>query len=163
MRISFDLDDTLILKSLPGPCEESLPPRRPGEANEERLRKGTGDLLLALHAQGWEILIYSNSYRGKSEVAEWFAECGLPICGVVNQQLHDQKKLEMGSLDQRSAKFPPWFNVDLHVDDSLEVVADGRQFGFDVVRVQPDDVNWTQMVLQAADAKLKRCRGLADD
>jgi hypothetical protein len=35
MRISFDLDDTLILKSVDGPCEESFPARRRGEAIEE--------------------------------------------------------------------------------------------------------------------------------
>jgi hypothetical protein len=48
MRISFDLDDTLILKSVEGPCEELLPPRRRGEAIEERLRQGTRELLSAV-------------------------------------------------------------------------------------------------------------------
>jgi hypothetical protein len=150
MRISFDLDDTLILKSLAGPCEESLPARRPGEANEERFRKGIRELFLKLQEQGWEILIYSNSYRGKSELASWFAECGLPICGVVNQQLHDLKKVESGNLALRPAKFPPWFDVDLHVDDSQELFEDGQEFGFEVVRVDPSDPDWTRVVLEAA-------------
>src|SRR5215467_865019 len=149
MRISFDLDDTLILKSVDGPCDESLPVRRRGEAIEERLRKGTRELFQALHARGWEILIYSNSYRGKTDLVTWFTECGLPLCEVVNQQLHDQKQMESGQIGKRPAKFPPWFQVDLHVDDALEVQEDGEQFGFAVVRVAPDDTNWTAAVLKA--------------
>jgi hypothetical protein len=152
MRISFDLDDTLILKSVDGPCEELFPARQ-GQAIEERLRKGTRDLFEALHQRGWEILIYSNSYRGKTDLATWFSEYGLPICGVVNQQLHDQKQMESAAVGKRPAKFPPWFQVDLHVDDAEEVYEDGRQFGFDVVRVAPDDPNWTEAVLKAADNK----------
>ena len=151
MRISFDLDDTLILKSVDGPCDESLPARRRGEAIEEKLRKGTRELFHALHARGWEILIYSNSYRGKTDLATWFTACGLPICGVVNQQLHDRKQMESGKIAKRPAKFPPWFQVDLHVDDALEVFEDGQQFGFAVVRVEPDDANWMAAVLKAAD------------
>jgi hypothetical protein len=159
MRISFDLDDTLILKSVEGPCEELFPARRRGEANEERLRKGTRDLFQALRQRGWEILIYSNSYRGKTDLATWFSECGLFICGVVNQQLHDQKQMESATLGKRPAKFPPWFQVDLHVDDALEVYEDGRQFGFDVVRVTPDDPNWAaEAVLKAVDEKRQRLR-----
>ena len=158
MRISFDLDDTLVLKSVDGPCEESFPARRRGEAIEERLRKGTRELFLALHERGWEILIYSNSYRGKTDLVNWFSECGLPICGVVNQQLHDQKQLESGGIARRPAKFPPWFQVDLHVDDALEVYEDGHRFGFDVVRVAPDDTNWTAAVLKAADEKQQYLR-----
>lgn len=158
MRISFDLDDTLILKSVDGPCEESFPARRRGEAIEERLRKGTRELFQALHARGWEILIYSNSYRGKTELATWFTECGLSICGVVNQQLHDQKLMESGQIAKCPAKFPPWYQVDLHVDDALEVYEDGQQYGFAVVRVAPDDPNWTEAVLKAADQKQRLLR-----
>jgi hypothetical protein len=122
------------------------------------LRHGTRELFLALHKKGWEILIYSNSYRGKTELGNWFSECGLPICGVVNQQLHDQKQMESGRIGKRPAKFPPWFKVDLHVDDALEVYEDGQQFGFDVLCVAPDDRNWAAAVLRAADEKQQRLR-----
>jgi hypothetical protein len=151
MRISFDLDDTLILKSIAGPCEETLPARKRGDAIEEKLRKGTRELFLALHEKGWEIVIYSNSFRGKSELISWFSECGLPVCEVINQQLHDQKRA--ASNTSCPTKFPPWFNIDLHVDDAHAVYQEGRLHGFDVVRVSPRDLNWTSVVLKAADEK----------
>lgn len=88
MRISFDLDDTLILKSVEGPCEEALPPRRRGEAIEERLRQGTRELLSALHDKGWEILIYSNSYRGKTELTSWFSSQSMKPGRIAISQRH---------------------------------------------------------------------------
>lgn len=151
MRISFDLDDTLVLKTVDGPREEALPPRRKGVAIEEWLRKGTFDLLNQLQQRGWEILIYTNSYRGKSEIADWFAACGLTVCGVVNQQLHEQKQVESGMARPCPSKFPPWFHVDIHVDDSLELYADAQEHGFVMVRVAPDDPNWTSVVLKAVE------------
>ena len=66
--------------------------------------------------------------------------------------------MESGRIGKRPAKFPPWFKVDLHVDDALEVYEDGQQFGFDVLCVAPDDRNWAAAVLRAADEKQQRLR-----
>jgi hypothetical protein len=155
MRISFDLDDTLILKTVAGPVDDSLPPLQ-RISIEERLREGTRELMGALVQRGCEIWIYSNSFRGRKELLQWFAACELPVANVVNQQLHDQKREELGLTSLRPGKFPPWFGIDLHVDDSVELEEDARQHGFKVVRVAADDANWVSTVLGAVDTLLER-------
>jgi hypothetical protein len=47
------------------------------------------------------------------------------------------------------SKYPPAFDIDLHVDDSEGVRMEGDEFGFRVVVVRPDDENWTERVLDA--------------
>lgn len=151
MRISIDLDDTLIFKTVTGPVDESLPPLKRSYM-EEKLRAGTRELIQALAQRGHEIWIYSNSYRGKTELLRWFQECGLPVTDVVNQQLHEQKRAEFGPQISGPIKFPPWFGIDVHIDDSIEIETDGRQYGFKVIRVDPNDTDWVATVLAALDA-----------
>src|SRR5689334_12179167 len=100
MRISFDLDDTLILKTVEGCTDPTLPPLK-RNSTDERLREGTKELLCALAGRGCEIWIYSNSFRGKTELLNWFSQCGLPVRNVVNQQMHDVKRAELGLLTLR--------------------------------------------------------------
>jgi len=151
MRISFDLDDTLIFKTVEGPVDDSLPPLQRSYL-EEKLRAGTRELMLALAQRGHEIWIYSNSYRGKSELLRWFQACGLPVTDIVNQQMHEMKRSELGPQISGPIKFPPWFGIDVHIDDSVEIEADGRQYGFKVIRVDPNDVDWVAAVLAALEA-----------
>ena len=43
-------------------------------------------------------------------------------------------------------KFPSQFGIDLHIDDSEGVVIEGKEYGFKVLRVDPEDKNWTQTI-----------------
>ena len=49
------------------------------------------------------------------------------------------------------SKYPPAFGIDLLVDDSAGVEIEGRRFGFSVVRVAPDDVDWVVKVERAVE------------
>jgi hypothetical protein len=106
MRISFDLDDTLIFKSIAGPTDDSLPPLQ-RSYTEERLRAGTREVMQALVDRGHEISVYTNSFRGKTELLNWFAACGLPVTSIVNQQMHDLKRSELDPATRYPAKCPP--------------------------------------------------------
>lgn len=75
----------------------------------------------------------------------------------MNQQLHELKRSELGTQISGPIKFPPWFDIDVHIDDSVEIEADGRQHGFKVIRVDPDDADWVATVLAAMDA-IERAR-----
>jgi len=35
---------------------------------------------------GHELWIYTNSFRGKTELLNWFAACGLPVVNIVNNR-----------------------------------------------------------------------------
>ena len=47
------------------------------------------------------------------------------------------------------SKYPPAFGIDLHIDDSEGVLEEGREHGFRVVVVTPNDERWTEKVLDA--------------
>jgi hypothetical protein len=142
VRISFDVDDTLV-------CDPSVPVD-PCVSRwwrfwfPERLRHGTRDLMRALLDRRHEIWIYTTSYRSPLYVRGWFRSYRITVSGVVNQERHERIVGRRGP-----SKYPPAFGIHLHVDDSTGVAAEGRRYGFDVVVVAPDDPDWAARVLEA--------------
>lgn len=59
MKISFDLDDTLILLDRDGPKDESIMSRLTVGGKAEFFRHGTRELFRMLRANGWENVIYT--------------------------------------------------------------------------------------------------------
>ena len=144
MRISFDVDDTLV-------CGPSVPvdqviPRWRRWRYREGLRHGTQALMMALVKRGCQIWVYTTSYRSASYLRGWFKSFGVALCGVVNQSSHDHVVGRQGP-----SKYPPAFGIDLHVDDSEGVRLEGERHGFAVVVVSPEDPDWTSRVLDAVD------------
>jgi hypothetical protein len=70
---------------------------------------------------------------------------------VVNQTQHDRVVGRSGP-----SKLPPAFGIALHVDDSEGVALEGERYGFSVVVVSPDDLEWTSRVLEAVDSRCAR-------
>jgi hypothetical protein len=140
MRISFDIDDTLV-------CDPALPTEqhvpiwwRPWYA--ERLRQVTRELLRELLGRRHQLWIYTTSYRSPRYLRGWFRCLGVPVDGVVNQVRHERTVGRRGP-----SKYPPAFGIDLHVDDSEGVAEEGRRHGFAVLVVAPDDPDWVGRVL----------------
>jgi hypothetical protein len=149
MRISFDVDDTLV-------CD----PRVPTESHvpwwgrwrySEPLRRGTKELMQQLLAGRNQLWIYTTSYRPARYLQGWFRSFGVPIYGVVNQQRHERVVGRQGP-----SKYPPAFGIDLHVDDSEGVAEEGRQHRFDVVVISPTDSEWVMRVLAAVQSRSTR-------
>jgi hypothetical protein len=148
MRISFDLDDTLICYGAGVPNEPALPLLLRWLVADEPLRLGTRALMTELRARGWETWIYTTSYRRPAQVRRWLRFHGVAAAGVINQDTHEaffRDKVD----GHRPTKYPPAFGIDLHVDDSDGVRMEGDQHGFSVVVVRPDDRDWTEKVLAA--------------
>ncbi|MCC3404659.1 MAG: hypothetical protein JGK17_03540 [Microcoleus sp. PH2017_10_PVI_O_A] len=148
MRISFDLDDTLI-------CNHKEVPREPNRVPfflkpwiNEPLRLGTRVLIKELKQRGHEIWIYTTSYRSPCLVSLWLRCYGIQVAGVINQNIH-RAHLRHYSGDSLPSKNPQAFGIDLHVDDSEGVKLEGKKYGFQVVVVSPEDCNWTRAVLEA--------------
>lgn len=142
MRISFDIDDTLV-------CGPIVPIERPGSLwgrfrYPESLRRGTTGLMRALLERRHEIWIYTTSYRSPSYLRGWFRTYRIPISGVVNQRRHDLVVGRSGP-----SKYPPAFGIGLHIDDSPGVAEEGRRLGFAVIVVAADDLDWADRILEA--------------
>ncbi len=151
MRISFDVDDTLVLYE-PGAPAEMVVPWWWRWRYPEPLRVGTRDLLQLLHAAGHEVWIYTTSYREPRYMRGWFKSFGVPLTQVVNQDRHDQVVKKSMFPGYTPSKYPLAFGIDLHVDDSEGVAMEGREHGFRVVVVSPTDADWAKRVLAAVDA-----------
>ena len=158
MRISFDLDDTLVCYQAGVPQEPRPPWYLRWLVPDEPLRRGTVDLVRRLRQRGWQVWIYTTSNRRPSAVRRWLRWHGVRIDEVVNQDAHD-RHLRRSPQDRPPSKNPAAFGIDLHVDDSDGVRMEGEQHGFPVVVVTSDDRDWTAKVLRAADELQRRGDG----
>ena len=150
MRISFDLDDTLI-------CYRPEVPREPRLSwylrligGDEPLRLGARTLLRKLQERGWELWVYTTSHRPASAVRRWLRCHGIRIAGVINQDVHDAQ-LKRTLNDYPPSKNPGAFGMALHVDDSEGVRMEGEIHGFEVVVIAQDDEAWSEKVWRAAE------------
>jgi FMN phosphatase YigB (HAD superfamily) len=148
MRVSFDLDDTLICYQEGVPQEPPLPWYVRPFAASEPLRRGALSLMADLQRRGVELWIYTTSYRDPWSVWWWLLCHGVRVRRVINQDVHDAH-LRRGQRDYPPSKNPRAFGIDLHVDDSDGVRMEGRQHGFQVVVVSPDDQAWADKVRRA--------------
>lgn len=150
MRVSFDLDDTLVCYGREFPHEPRLPFFLRLLVHDEPLRLGSRELMQALRKRGCEIWVYTTSYRSPRLIARWLRCHGIRADGVINQTIHEQHNRPSPGYHPPS-KNPQRFGIDLHVDDSEGVQMEGERYGFNVLVVTPKDLNWAQRVLEAVD------------
>ena len=150
MRLSFDLDDTLI-------CYQPEIPQEPNRVLfflrpwvNEPLRQGTRDLFRELRKRGIEIEICTSSYRSPLLVRLWLACYGLTVKRIITQDTYETY-LRRYPQDNPPSKNPRAFGIDFHVDDSEGVWQEGKTYGFDTLVVSPEDTGWCQRVLEAID------------
>jgi hypothetical protein len=144
MRISFDIDDTLVCG--PGVPTEQFVPWLLRWRYREKLRRGTRDLMHELVRRRCDVWIYTTSLRASRRLRGWFASFGVRLGGVVNLRRHEEVVGCRGP-----SKYPPAFGIDLHIDDSPGVADEGRRHGFRVLLVSPHDFQWATRVLAAAE------------
>ena len=146
MRIAFDLDNTLIRCGHAFPL--STPQRRLWAKllGNEQLREGIKGLTDHCRQRGWEVWVYTTSYRSAWHIRRLFWLHGIGLDGVVNQQRHDRE------VQARCTKHPPSFGIDLLVDDSEGVRMEGERHGFHVLVVAPEDVQWAEKVRAALES-----------
>jgi hypothetical protein len=149
MRISFDLDDTLICYQPGSPHEPNGVPWVFRWWVNEPLRRGAVAMMRELAARH-ELWVYTTSYRDPFAVRWWLRFHGVPIRYVMNQSRHDRMVGRRGP-----SKDPGRFGIDLHIDDSWGVWVEGQRHGFRVLVVQPGDVDWAEKV-HAAVALVER-------
>ena len=148
LRISFDIDDTLACQLHHCAVETSWLPACVHRWLGEPLRIGTRSLIRDLRRQGCSVWVYTSSGRTPSYIRRWLLLYGIRVDGVVNSVLHNRALTGHG-LCNAPSKYPPAFDIDLHVDDSEGVQIEGADHGFRVVVVNPQDVRWAQKVLEA--------------
>jgi hypothetical protein len=150
MRISFDIDDTLVCSRPDAPNEAGLLPNFIHRWLGEPLCQGTRSLFHQLRQRGFSIWIYTTSVRTPFQIRLWLLLHGIRVDGVINEERH-RTQLAGRRFPRVPSKFPPAFGIDLHVDDSEGVKMEAQTHGFRVVVVRPNDELWEKAVLTAAE------------
>jgi hypothetical protein len=148
MRISFDVDDTLVLHGLDVTPERGRLPALLHRWFVEPLRRGTCSLMSELRRRGCSVWIYTSSGRTSFDIRLWMFLHGIRVDGVVNDE-RPRRELARRRFSRLPSKYPPAFGIDLHVDDSEGVLMEGQEYGFRVLVVSPNDERWTERVLNA--------------
>lgn len=153
MKISFDLDDTLIFTDIDSRYD--IPVQRfRGTFYKEKLRSGTKELCKQLTDMGYKICVYTTSERRVGYIKRLFKLYGIKLALIINQQVH-QAIVQGNKKEIMPSKVPSRFGIDLHIDDDISVQQNGVQYGFRVLIVNKKDKGWANKVLQEAE-KVKK-------
>lgn len=143
MKISFDLDDTLIAGAIP--FEEESQNIIQKCLGMEKLRKGTLGLFKDLRAQGHEVCIYTTSLRSVFIIRLTFWLHGIYIKDIYNKTIHDR---HIKGMSIYSSKYPPLFGIALHIDDSEGLRKEGEKYNFKTIIIKADDTDWVNEVFR---------------
>lgn len=154
MRVSFDLDEVLFVSPKTHKTEPSLPfPLR--SFFRERLRLGTPALIHTLQGMGYEVWVYTSSFRSEAYIRRLFRCYGVKFDGIVNGERH-LREVQRNRKERLPQKVPSHYRISLHVDDESVIVTSGRQMGFNVYQLDAQDDNWKEKVIARADEIRRR-------
>ena len=149
MRVSFDLDEVLFVNPATHKTEEQLPfPLR--NIYKERLRLGTPDLINTLQDMGYEVWVYTSSFRTESYIRRLFRHYGVKFDGIVNGSRH-LKEVQQGRSQILPQKVPNRYRISLHIDDEAVICSYGREYGFDAYQLDAQDDEWKDKIIAKAE------------
>ena len=149
MRVSFDLDEVLFVS--PETHKTEPPPRFPlNRIYKERLRLGTPDLIRSLQRLGYEVWVYTSSFRSDTYIRRLFSYYGVRFDGIVNGHRH-AKEVQARSSTILPQKMPARYHIALHIDDEEVICSGALQHGFEAYRLDAQDDDWKEKIIQRAD------------
>lgn len=144
MKISFDLDDTLI-PSNPSDFHVIQQNIFQKILSVEQLREGSLELIHALQSKGHHVGIYTTSYRSKLKIRFQLLTYGIKVAFVINEKIN-RKELNRRNLS--ASKYPPAFNIDLHIDDSKGVAIEGDRLNFKTIIIPKNQESWQREIIK---------------
>ena len=149
MRVSFDLDEVLFVSPETHKTEPALhfPWNR---IYKERLRLGTPELIHTLQSMGYEVWVYTSSFRTEKYIARLFKHYGVVFDGIINATRH-LREAQAGRSSTLPQKLPSHYRISLYVDDEAIVVNLGRQYGYNVIQIDAPDDGWKEKIIAKAE------------
>lgn len=146
MRVSFDLDEVLFVPEKTHKIEPPLPfPLN--KIFKETLRKGTAKLIPALRALGFEVWVYTSSFRSEKYIRTLFRLYGIKFDGIVNGTRH-MNEVQGKRSERLPNKLPNRYHISLHIDDESIVAINGRDYGFNVYELNAQDDDWEEKIIK---------------
>ena len=154
IRVSFDLDEVLFV--CPDTHKTEPPLRFPFDRiYKERLRLGTPRLVKRLQGLGYEVWVYTSSFRSEKYIRRLFRHYGVRFDGIVNGHRH-LKEVQRNNKTTLPQKVPSRYRISLHVDDETVICTLGRQYGFDAYQLDAQDDDWEEKIVERAEQIKKR-------
>lgn len=149
MRVSFDLDEVLFVS----PETHKTEPALIFPLNlifKERLRLGTPELVKKLQAMGYEVWVYTSSFRTERYIRTLFRLYGVRFDGIINATRH-LKEVQRNNNTVLPQKMPSYYRISLHVDDETVICTLGRQYGFRTYQLDAQDDDWKEKIIARAE------------
>ena len=149
MRVSFDLDEVLFVS----PKTHKTEPALAFPLNKifiERLRLGTPELINKLQAMGYEVWVYTSSFRSERYIRTLFRLYGVHFDGIVNGNRH-LKEVQRNNRTILPQKLPNHYRISLHVDDEAVICSLGAQYGFRTYQLEAQDDDWKEKIIARAE------------
>ena len=146
MRVSFDLDEVLFVSPKTHKTEPAL--HFPlNKFYPERLRLGAPELIRHLQEMGYEVWIYTSSFRTDRYIRGLFRHYGVHFDGIVNGQRHE-REVQRDNPTILPQKLPNRYRISLHIDDEAVICAAAGQYGFRAYQLEAEDENWKEKIIQ---------------
>lgn len=153
MRVSFDLDEVLFVN--PKTHKTEPPLKFPFNLIfKERLRYGAPELINRLQQLGFDVWVYTSSYRTEKYIRTLFRLYGIRFSGVVNAQRH-LKEVQKNNMTILPQKVPSKYRISLHIDDETVICSSGRTYGFETYQLDAQDDDWQEKIIERAE-KIRR-------
>lgn len=154
MRVSFDLDEVLFVN----PETHRTEPALHFPLNlifKERLRLGAPELIRTLQDMGYEVWVYTSSFRSERYIRLLFRSYKVKFNGIINAQRH-LREVQAGRKQILPQKVPSRYRISLHVDDESVICSLGRQYGFEAYQLDAEDGEWKEKVIARAEEIRRR-------
>lgn len=160
MRVSFDLDEVLFVLPETHKTEPALifPLNK---IFRERLRYGTPELIHKLQDLGYDVWVYTSSFRSEAYIRSLFFLYGIRFDGIVNGTRH-LKEVQRDSATTLPQKLPSRYRISLHIDDETIVCSLGRQYGYNAYQLNAQDDEWGEKIIARAD-EIRRMNELSGE
>ena len=154
MKVSFDLDEVLFVS----PKTHRTEPPLPFPFNrifKERLRYGTPELIRTLQKMGYEVWVYTSSFRSERYIRQLFRLYGVRFDGIINAQRH-LREVQRDRRETLPQKMPSHYRISLHVDDEAVICTNGRRYGYEVYQLDAQEDDWKEKIIARADEIRRR-------
>lgn len=146
MRVSFDLDEVLFVNPDTHKTEAKL--SFPfDKIFIERLRLGTPELIHTLQDEGFEVWVYTSSFRSERYIKLLFIMYGVRFDGIVNGDRH-LREVQGSRRETLPQKMPSKYRISLHIDDETVICTAGKAYGFNVYQLDAHDDDWKEKILE---------------
>ena len=149
MRVSFDLDEVLFVS----PKTHKTEPPLPFPLNRifpERLRLGTPEVIRRLQEMGYEVWVYTSSFRSEQYIRRLFHCYHVHFDGIVNGHRH-LKEVQRDNKTTLPQKLPNRYRISLHIDDEAVICSSAGQYGFRAYQLNAQDDDWGRKIIEQAE------------